>query len=120
MKVPKCRFCGERHWGVGHVLSGEAKKSKIVEVISNIPVKPASELKVIKGCTDNSVKAPQRSPYLAEERPKCTDNGNKCTDIRQVGIRELGRNLSAEFQDLPFEVTKGGEVIAVVMSKGGN
>ena len=36
-------------------------------------------------------------------------------NVRQVGIRQLRANLSKELTDLPFEITKGGVVIARVV-----
>jgi len=35
--------------------------------------------------------------------------------IRQVSIRDLNKGISAQFRDLPFDVTKNGRVIARVI-----
>ena len=112
MKAPKCRLCGESHWGPDHIWQDEDKKKKTAEVIAEIPVKIASELPV--KCTDNLPEAAIKCTDISQNTIKCTDNIDGCTDIRQVGIRELGRNLSKELQNLPFGITKGGIVIAVV------
>ena len=37
--------------------------------------------------------------------------------MRKINIKELKKNLSRELQDLPFEITKYGQVVAV-MYKG--
>ena len=96
MKRKPCRLCGHIHWDrEPHIWDDEPKKEKIAMIKSMVPVKSASEIP--ERCTDISKKA------------------ERCTDIRQVGIRWLGRHLSFELQTLPFEVTKGGRVIAVVI-----
>lgn len=38
--------------------------------------------------------------------------------MRQVSIKQLNKHLSAELNDLPFEITKNGKVIGGVMPKG--
>ena len=101
MKAPKCRLCGESHWGPDHIWQDEDKKKKIAEVVAGIPVVVASE------CVHTR----------AEPDKNCVHNEGKSNSgvhIRQVGIRELRVNLSKELQNLPFAITKGGIVIAVV------
>lgn len=53
--------------------------------------------------------------YGRSENEEYTD---KPEIMRKIGIKELWQNLSRELLDLPFEVTKGGKVIAVV--RGGD
>jgi len=68
MKAPKCRSCGESHWGNCSGIS-----------VGNVAT-------LVK----------------------------KVATIRRVSIRELNQGISAQFSNLPFEVTKNGKVIAVV------
>ncbi|MDA3832778.1 MAG: hypothetical protein PF495_05220 [Spirochaetales bacterium] len=37
--------------------------------------------------------------------------------VRKVGIRELNRGISGQLRDLPFDITRNGEVIARVEAK---
>lgn len=125
---PMCRICESRHrQGEPHIWKDEPKKKKIAAVMANIPVKPASELPE-KGL-DNTAKNPHGSLDNTAKRAKFKQKGLDNTSevlfgnidpMRQVNMKALYRNLSGELQALPFEITKGGEVIAVVMSKGGN
>ena len=39
----------------------------------------------------------------------------KVRTIRQVSIKEFSRNVSKNFSDLPFEVTKNGKAIAMAI-----
>lgn len=38
--------------------------------------------------------------------------------MRQISIKQLNKHLSAELNDLPFEITRNGKVIGGVMPKG--
>ena len=92
MKAPKCRSCGESHWGncSGISVGNVATLVKKVATITEKPFKPM--------------------------RNVATSNNNIAT-IRRVSIRELNQGISAQFSNLPFEVTKNGEVIAIVKGK---
>jgi len=92
MKAPKCRSCGESHWGncSGISVGNVATLVKKVATITEKPFKPM--------------------------RNVATSNNNIAT-IRRVSIRELNQGISAQFSNLPFEVTKNGKVIAIVKGK---
>ena len=81
MKSPKCRLCGENHWGN-----------------CEFPNKDY----------DDSV---HKSEKVATKRVHKDD---KCTQVREVGIRKLRANLSGELKDLPFRIVSRGKVIGVV------
>lgn len=38
--------------------------------------------------------------------------------MRQISIKALGKRLSIEMQDLPFEVTRYGRVVGFMVAKG--
>jgi len=40
--------------------------------------------------------------------------------MRQVNIRKLKNNLSAELFDLPVEITKNGRIVATILEKSEN
>jgi len=92
MKAPKCRSCGESHWGncagisVGNVAT-------LVEKVATITAKGS------------------------KTREKVATPDNNVATIRKVSIRELNQGISAQFFNLPFKVTRNGKVIAVVSAE---
>ena len=92
MKAPKCRSCGESHWGncagisVGNVAT-------LVEKVATITAK------------------------VSKTREKVATPDNNVATIRKVSIRELNQGISAQFFNLPFKVTRNGKVIAVVSAE---
>ena len=51
---------------------------------------------------------------ITDKPTSVATSDNNVATIRKVSIRELNRNISKQFSDLPFEVTKNGKVIARV------
>ena len=51
---------------------------------------------------------------ITDKPTSVATSDNNVATIRQVSIRELNRNISKQFSDLPFEVTKNGKIIARV------
>ena len=88
MKAPKCRLCGENHWG-------------------NCP-----------GNKWGSLILPEDVATITEKEPKPEVNvatsNKKVATIRRVSIRELNQGISSHFSNLPFLVTRNGKVVARV------
>lgn len=93
-----CRVCGKAHWQRDpHVWADEPKKAKVAELKARI---------------ENVQTSPKNVQTISEEMSVQSKN---VQTVRQVGLRELGRSLSSQLNDLPFEVTKNGRVIARVV-----
>jgi len=88
LKAPKCRLCGDNHWG-------------------NCP---SIESKVATRKKDVATIIPDSLSF----KESVATSDNKVATIRKVSIRELNQGISAHFSNLPFEVTKNGKVIARV------
>ena len=98
MKSPKCRLCGENHWG------------------NCVFVAPIPALNAIQEDIQRSAgKRVHNSTEKVKPSPKSVHNDDKvCTQIREVGIREFRGNMSTELKSLPFRIVKNGKVIAFV------
>jgi hypothetical protein len=83
-----------------HIWDDEPKKLKVARLKEAVAV-----------IEKNVQTLPTNVQTIPEKIPVQSDN---VQTIRQIGLRELGRALSREFMDLPFEVTKNGRVIARV------
>ena len=89
--APKCMVCGSNHWlRDPHIWKDEPTPRNIVQTLE----------KKVATITGNV--------QTIDDTPK------NVRTIRKVSIRELGRGLSKQFSDLPFNVTKNGRVIASV------
>jgi len=107
---PTCSHCGSRHpQGAAHIYKDEPKKKKIADIVSRLPVKVASEF---------PVKSLEKAAKPAKKSLEIVKTVEKSLEMRRVSITEIYRNASAELQALPFEITKGGKVVAVVIEKG--
>ena len=102
MKAPKCRLCGESHWGNQPHKWPDTDTAHIRDAEEFKPKKP-------------DVATLKKKVATITNKPKdvATVTDNVAT-IRRVSIRELNGNISKQFSDLPFEVTRNGVVIARV------
>ena len=94
MKAPKCRFCGENHWGNCTFYRDVATK------VATAPKKVATISPAMYAHVEKVVTIPMK--------------GDNVATIRKVSIRELNRGISAHFSNLPFLVTRNGKVVARV------
>ena len=107
MKSPKCRLCGENHWGNCVFIAPIPALNAIQEDIQR------SSRKRVHNPTEK-VKQIPKSVHNAEIKDEeCTQYQAK---VREVGIREFRGNMAAELKSLPFKIIKNGKVIAVVSS----
>lgn len=109
-----CRVCGHAHWMRDPHAWGDEKPKKAVisEVRAQIKEKNVATMNQSQpeGC-NNSEPNTQNVATIGEERVSGSQN---VATIRQISMRQLNQNVSAEFRNLPFAVTKNGKVIAVV------
>ena len=63
---------------------------------------------------DDNVATPKSDVATLKKKVATSDN---VATTRRVSIRELNRGISKHFSNLPFEVTKNGKVIAIVMER---
>jgi len=54
---------------------------------------------------------------VATKKQKAATEPANVATIREIGVRELNRGISAQLRDLPFKITKNGKVIAVVRER---
>ncbi|MBU1621783.1 MAG: hypothetical protein KJ604_20195, partial [Gammaproteobacteria bacterium] len=101
MDKPMCRLCNHRHWSnEPHVWDDEPKLRKITEIKSQI-----------KGVRTGA----EKQQNVSTKQDNVSTKPDNVSTIRQIGIRELSKNVGLQFKSLPFEVTKNGKVIARVV-----
>ena len=93
MQAPKGRLCNTNHW------SGEPHKWGDDNVAT-----PKPDVATLK----------KKVATITSKKVATSDN---VATTRRVSIRELNRGISKHFSNLPFEVTKNGKVIAIVMER---
>jgi len=95
MKAPKCRLCGENHWGnESHKWStGISPKDVATQGVHN---------------STKKVKPSPKRVHNVEIKDEV------CTQVREVSIRQFRGNMASELRDLPFRIVKNGKVIAIV------